>query len=364
MSLAPHSFDQPALTDSPLRFNAGSPLAHAAAAAVLVLAMLGTLVARPAHAGILEAARQRGGVVCGVSEGIGGYSVRDAKGDWSGLAIDFCRALALAAIGKRDAVSFVVLRPQERFSALQSGAIDVLASDADLTSSRDAGHGIRFTEPLMYDGQGFLVRRAHGVTSALELSGSRVCVMADTGDEQGVIDYFAGLKLPIEIVKLEKWSDAVAAYDQKSCHVLSASLSRLAAVKARHAAPADQVILPELAARHATGAFVRQGDEQWFSIVRWTTFALFAAENLGITSANIEQMKASPAPEVRRFLAGGADLCTSLGLAPDWTQRIIRQVGNYGELYDRHFGLKAFRMDRGLNNLAGRGGLHFAPSFR
>lgn len=352
-------------TDAPLHRLAGPQIPGAAAAVVVLLLATSVLVtATAAHAGTLDGIRERGVVTCGVSDGVSGYSTRDAKGAWSGIAIDFCRALALATIGKRDAIKIQPLSPAVRFSALQTGTIDVLASDSGLTSSRDAGHGIRFTQPLLFDGQGFLVRRAHGVTSALELSGSRICVAAQTSDEQGVIDYFAGLKLPIEIVKLEKWPDAVAAYDQKSCHVLSGSVSRLAAVKVNHATPSDQVILPELAQRHAVGGFVRQGDEQWFSIVRWTTFALFAAEDLGITSANIEQMKGSQSPEVRRFLAGGADLCTSLGLTPDWTQRIVKQIGNYGEIYERSFGAKAARMERGLNNLVGKGGLHFAPSFR
>ncbi|MDX2204253.1 MAG: transporter substrate-binding domain-containing protein [Hyphomicrobiaceae bacterium] len=337
-------------------------LAAAAVAALILAALLRP--AASAHAGTLDDVRARGHVACGVSDSASVYAARDGKGEWAGLAVDYCRALALATIGRRDAVRMQPLAAASRFAALQTGAVDVLAGDADLTSSRDTGRNIRFAQPLLFDGQGFLVRRAHGVTSALELSGSRVCVVAETGDEQGVMDYFAGLKLPIEIVKLERWPDAVAAYDQKSCHVLSGSVSRLSAVKAQHAAPADQIILPELAARRAVGPFVRQGDEQWFSIVRWTAFALIAAEDLGISSASIEQAKASPVPEVRRFMAGGADLCMSLGLAPEWTQRIIRQVGNYGEIYERHLGARAARMERGLNNLAGKGGLHFAPSFR
>ncbi len=350
-------------TEHPLHRIEGSLAAFVAAVLVLA-ATLCISASTPANATTLESVRQRGKVTCGVSEGANGFSARDAKGEWVGLGADFCRALALAVIGKKDAVAFEPLKLSERMAALTSGRIDVLASDTGLTSSRDAGHGVRFTQPLLYEGQGFLVRRAHGVTSALELSGSRLCVTAETGDEQGVIDYFTGLKIPVEIVKLERWSDAVAAYDQKSCHVLSASVSRLSAVRAKHASAADQIILPELAARHAVGAFVKQGDEQWFSIVRWTTYALFSAEDLGISSSNVEQMKTSSVPDVKRFLAGGSDLCASLGLAPEWTQRVVKQLGNYGELYERHFGPKAVRMERGLNNLVGKGGLHFAPSFR
>lgn len=313
----------------------------------------------------LEAVRERGDVICGVSEGATGYSTKDAKGDWHGMGVEFCRALAAAVFGSKSAVRFVPLPRDKRAAALRNDDVDLLASDINLTSTTDTVAGLRFAAAFAYDGQGFVVRRSHGVTSALELSGTRLCLASNSGDEQGVLDYFSALKIPVEVVKVERWSDAVQAYEQKSCQALSGSMTRLAAARAQFPTPADHVLLPEMAARFAIGPVVRQGDEQWFSIVRWVAFALLSAENLGVTSANADQLEASPNPEVRRFLSGNSDLCQVLGLAPGWSQKTIKLVGNYGEIYERTLGLKSpLRMPRKLNNLAGKGGLHFAPSFR
>ncbi len=343
----------------------GAKTIAATVAVLLTLVLALALSAVSASAGVLDAVRGRGKLVCGVSDGAYGYSSRDAKGGWHGLGVDYCRALAVAVLGKTDAVQFEVLQRDQWLMAVQSGAVDVLATDASMTSTADTALGVRFPVAISYDGQGFLVRRSHGVTSALELSGNRVCVAALNGEEQGVLDYFASLKIPIELVKLEGWAEAAQAYEQKSCQVLSGSVSRLAAARARLQAPVDHLMLPELAARHAVGPVIKQGDEQWFSIVRWAAYALFAGESLGVNSANADQLKSSPSPEVRRFLAGGVDLCRHLGLQDGWPQKIVRLVGNYAELYERSLGAKSpLRLDRQLNNLVGKGGLHFAPSFR
>jgi len=333
-----------------------------AAAAVLAAGLLAPSAGR---AGVLEDVRTRGYLVCGVSDGPKGYSKLGPDGVWSGISVDFCRALAAAVLGSRDAVKFRVMAPGEALAGLQSGGIDVLSQHVAMTSSRDTAHGIRFPGVLVFDGQGFLVRKAQGVASALELSGARICVMAATADAQGIADYFGALRMPFELSKFETWQDATAAYVNKSCQVLSAGISLLALARQQLADPSEHIILPELAAKQLVGPAVRQGEEDWFSAVRWTIYALIAAEELGVTSANVDSMKATGSPEVRRFLDTDNDLGQRLGFSADWTQRVIRQVGNYGELFERHLGLKSpLKLERRLNNLAVKGGLHYAPSFR
>ena len=226
-------------------------------------------------------------------------------------------------------------------------------------------HGIRFPGVLAFEGQGFMVRRSHGVASALELSGARVCVTAQTADAEGVADYFGALKMPYEIVRLDRWQEAVAAYINKSCQALSAELSVLAQARQQSGEPDKHTILPELASRQPIGPAIRQGDDDWLSVVRWTLFALIAAEELGVASANVDAMKTSKNAKVRRLLGLDMDLGGKLGLGADWTQRVIRQVGNYGELFERNLGLKSpLKLERRLNGLASQGGLHYAPAFR
>ena len=210
-----------------------------------------------------------------------------------------------------------------------------------------------------------MVRRSQNIASALELSGARICISADAAEEQGINDYFSGLKMPMELAKSDKWSDAVMAYADKSCMVLSADVSTLAVARQEMPDGNDHVILPEIAARRPIGPAVRQGDEEWFSIVRWGLYALVAAEELGISAGNVDAAKSLASTEVRRFLGLEVDVGKRLGLSADWTQRIIRQVGNYGELFERHLGQKSpLKLERRLNNLASNGGLHYAPSFR
>ncbi|MBO0742515.1 MAG: amino acid ABC transporter substrate-binding protein [Hyphomicrobiaceae bacterium] len=317
------------------------------------------------QAGVLETVRARDHLVCGVGDGPKGYSTVNAAGVWSGISVDFCRAVAAAVLGDKDAVKFRPVQKAERFSALQSGEIDVLSRDLAITASRDTGFGIRFPGVLVFDGQGFMVRKAQGVASALELSGTRICVLSDGPDAQGIADYFGALRMPFELSKFDKWHDAVAAYTNKSCQVLSANVSRLSLERQHVADPSEQVILPEIAARHLVGPAVRQGDEVWFGVVRWTLYALVAAEELGINSSNVDAMKSSPSAEVRSFLGVDTDTGRRLDLTADWTQRLVRQVGNYGEIFERHLGQKSpLKLERRLNNLAVNGGLHYAPPFR
>jgi general L-amino acid transport system substrate-binding protein len=233
-----------------------------------------------------------------------------------------------------------------------------------MTSSRDTALGIRFPGVLVFSGQGFMVRKSQGVASALELSGTRICVSTETDDAEGVGDYFGALRMPFELSKFEKWQDATMAYVNKGCQVLSADITALALARQQLADSVDHIILPEIAARRAVGPVIRQGDEGWFSIVRWTIYALITAEELGITSANVDVMRGSASARVRRFLGLDTDSGRSLGLAPDWTQRVIRQVGNYGEIFERHIGPKSpLKLERRLNNLAANGGLIYAPAF-
>ncbi len=335
------------------------------AAVTLALAALGWAAEGSAAAGVLETVRSRGHLVCGVGDGPKGFSTLTAEGTWTGISVDFCKALAAAVLGNEASVKFLLVPSSERFSALQSGEIDVLSRNLAMTSSRDTELGIRFPGVLVFDGQGFMVRKSQGVASALELSGARICVLNETGDAQGVADYFGALKMPFDLVKFDKWQGAVAAYTNKACQVLSADLSVLALARQQLAVPENHVILPEIASRQLIGPAVRQGDEAWFSVVRWTIYALIEAEELGITSANVDVMKGSKNAKVRRFLGLDLDLGRRLGLSADWTQRVIRQVGNYGELFERHLGPKSpLKLDRRLNNLASHGGLHYAPAFR
>jgi general L-amino acid transport system substrate-binding protein len=318
-----------------------------------------------ADASVLDAIRARGHVLCGVGDGLKGYSSATGQGTWSGISVDFCRALAAAVLGNKDAVQFRALSNAEHLTALQAAEVDLLSRNVAITSSLDTTQGIRFPGVLVYDGQGFLVRKAQSVSSALELSGARICVTLETADAQGVSDFFSGLKLPVDLQKFEKWADAKTAYATKSCQVLSADISTLAAARQQLPDAAEHIILPELASKQMVGPAVRQGDDDWFSVVRWTIYALIAAEELGITSSNVDAMKGSASAEVRRFLGVDLDFGKRLGLSPDWTQRIIKQVGNYGELFDRNLGLKSpLKLERRLNNLASNGGLHYAPSFR
>jgi general L-amino acid transport system substrate-binding protein len=334
-------------------------------AATLVLAALCFAAECSADAGVLEAARARGHLVCGVPDGPAGYSKLSGDGEWTGIGVDFCKALAAAVLDSKDAVKFQAVPPSDRFATLKSGAIDVLTGEVALAWSHEMEHGIRFPGVLAFEGQGFMVRRSHGVASALELSGARVCVTAQTADAEGVADYFGALKMPYEIVRLDRWQEAVAAYINKGCQALSAELSVLAQARQQSGEPDKHTILPEVASRQLIGPAIRQGDDDWFSTVRWTLYALIAAEELGVTSANVDAMKASKNAKVRRLLGLDMDLGGKLGFGADWTQRVIRQVGNYGELFERNLGLKSpLKLERRLNGLASQGGLHYAPAFR
>jgi general L-amino acid transport system substrate-binding protein len=338
-----------------------------AVSAVLALAafLVGATSRLIAAPSTLTAIRDRGHVVCGVGDGSAGYSTTTPQGVWSGIGVDFCRALAAGVVGSKEAVKFRLLTPQEQIPALRAGEIDVLARYPDTAPGQDAAHGIRIAGVLVHEEQGLMVLRSQNITSALELSGARICVSRETGAGFRLSQYFTGLGMPYELVKFDKWKEAVSAYGDKACQVLSADLPELAGARQTLGDVSEHVILPELVAKRPVGPAVREGDDEWFSVVRWTLYALIAAEELGITSASVDVAKSSPNAAVRRFLGIDMDLGKRLGLRADWTQRIVRQVGNYGELFERHLGQKSpLKLDRRLNNLSSNGGLHYAPSFR
>jgi general L-amino acid transport system substrate-binding protein len=313
----------------------------------------------------LDAIRARGNILCGIGEPEAGFSEINEARVRSGLDVEFCSALAAAILGSKDAVKFWPLAPNDRFKTLQTGDVDVLARGATWTLSRDSELGARFAGVLFYDGQGFLTRRGNAVASVLELSGASICALPGPMGEQGVADFFNAQRMRYQIVTQAHWDDVVKAYAAGDCTVLSGDVSLLASARSKMKQPGDHMILPELITKEPAGPAVRQDDAQWFAVVRWTLMALIEAEELGITSANVDAMRASNEPEVRRFLGLEANLGQALGLPRDWAYQIVKNVGNYGEIFDRTLGARSdLKLARGLNNLWTKGGLMYAMPFR
>jgi general L-amino acid transport system substrate-binding protein len=262
-------------------------------------------------------------------------------------------------------VKYRVVTPANRYQALTAGEVDLLPRASGRTLSRDTELGVRYADTLFHDGQGFLIRRGYAVASILELSGTSVCVMAGTSAAQAVETFFQSRKMRYQPVAAERWSDAVKAYADGACTVLTGDVTVLAAERIRLANPGDHVLMPELISKEMLGPVVRQGDEQWFSIVRWTLAALIAAEELGITSQNVDALRASPNIDIRRFLGLEADLGQGMGLAREWSYQLVKQVGNYGDLFERNIGQKSpLAIERSINNLWTRGGLMSAGPLR
>lgn len=314
----------------------------------------------------VDAIKARGQLVCGVSQGSAGLSLPDSQGRWSGLDVDFCKALAAATLGAPDKVRYVPLSSQQRFPALVSGEIDVLNRNTTVTSGRDAGLGISATAIVFYDGQGFLVPRKLGVRSARELDGAQVCVQPGTNNEQNLVDWFTTHKLKYRPVVIENLVELEKAFYAGRCDVYLSDASTLAASRsARAGHPDDFVILPERINKSPLSPWVREADANWASIVRWTVHAVVAAEELGITSANVDTFLASKDPQVRRLLGVDPGIGKSFQLDERWVYRVIKAVGNYGEIWDRNVGPKTpLKLDRGLNALWNQGGLLYAPPFQ
>ena len=350
------------------------PFIRAVRASFALLAMLAVILApsEPAvglpRSDALDGVRQRGRLVCGVQHDQPGFATRDAQGRWSGLEVDFCVALAAVVLGRKEAVDFRLLAPTQRFSALKAGEIDLLAARTTWTMSRDSALGLRFAATLLYDGQAMMVRRRQGVASTLELSGGSICALAGHNGDQTVTDYFAERRMRLRgLVTADSWDTLVKAYQANQCVGLAGDATELARTQAAMKDSAEHVILPERLTLEPVGVMVREGDERWFSAVRWTMAALVAAEEAGITQATIEGLDQSSngTLAVRRLLGLEADLGQAIGLPRDWARQAIRSVGNYGEIYDRSFGAKApLRMVRGFNQLWSKGGLMLAPPLR
>ena len=314
---------------------------------------------------ILDAVRSRGQVVCGVSEHAPGFSEVNGRGTWSGLDVEFCSALAAAVFGNKDAVKFLSLTSGDKFKALQNNEVDVLMGATAWTLTRDTELGARFAAVLYYDGQGFIVPRNHSISSVLELSGASICVLPGSSDESAVVDFFGSRKMRYQLITSERWEDLVKTYASGGCTVLTGDVSLLAYERSRLANGTEHMLLPEFISKEPLGPAVQTGHDGWFSIVRWTFMALVAAEELGITSSNVDMMKASPSRDVRRFLGLEADLGAPLGLPRDWAYQIVRQVGNYGEIFERTLGQGSqLKLERGLNNIWSKGGLMYSEPLR
>ena len=334
--------------------------------AVLGLGALAALAGTAdAETTTLDAIRARGYLLCGIGEVQAGFSQASPAGERSGLDVDFCTALASAVFGSKDAVKFWPLSANDRFKALQSGDVDVLARGATWTLSRDTELGARFTDVLFYDGQGFLTRRGNAVASALELSGATVCALPGAMGEQGVAEYFGAQRMRYQIVARDSWDDLLKDYSAGSCTVLTGDVSLLAVARSKFRTPGDHIILPELITKEPLGPAVRQDDAQWFGVVRWTLMALVEAEELGLTKENVDAQRAATEPSIRRFLGLEANLGQALGLPRDWAYQVVKNVGNYGEIFDRNLGAKSeLKLARGLNNLWTKGGLMYSMPFR
>ncbi len=331
----------------------------------LLALVLTWVMAGAAFGGTLDAVKKKGYVNAGVSGKVTGFSAPDAKGVWTGMDVDFVRAVAAAIFDDPTRARFTPVAFKESFTALQSGEIDILARNTTWTFQRDAKLGLEFVGTLFYDGQGFLVPKKLGVKSALELNGASVCTQSGTTTELNLADYFSSHKMTYKPVVYESADEATVIYDTGRCDVYTTDTSALASRRTALSNPKDHIILPEIISKEPLGPAVRQGDQQWSDIVRWTLFALITAEELGVNSKNLEEMKKSANPAVRRFLGVGTDFGRHLGLTGDWACRIIRHVGNYAEIFDRNVGPDtALGLERGVNALWNAGGLMYAPPVR
>lgn len=333
----------------------------------LVLAVF-SLCANCVNASTIDDVKARGRLNCGVTQGLAGFSSADSQGNWTGLDADFCRAVAAVIFGDGTKVSFVPLSSKQRFTALQSGEIDVLSRVSTWTMQNDTALGISFVGVIYYDGQGLMVRKKLEVQSALELSGAEVCTNTGTTTELNIADFFRSRAMPYKIVAFEKSDEALKAYEAERCDVYSTDASSLSSQRQKLSNPDDHVILPELISKEPLAPAVRQNDPKWANLVRWTLFALINAEELGVTKDNAGTL-ASPtsdaAPGVRRLLGGEGDFGAPLGAGKGWALQAITAVGNYGEIFDRNLGMQSpLKIDRAQNKLWNKGGILFAPPIR
>jgi general L-amino acid transport system substrate-binding protein len=328
--------------------------------------------AAAAQATTLETVKQRGKLLCGVTTGLAGFGAPNDQGQWAGLDIDLCKAVAAAVFGDPSKVEFKPLNAEQRFTALQSGEVDMLARNSTWTMSRDTQLGLDFVAVNYYDGQGFMVKKELGVKSALELKGATVCVQEGTTTEKNLGDFDKANNLGMQPVKFKENDQARGAYDEGRCDAYTTDASGLAGERTALKNPDDNIILPEIISKEPLGPVVRHGDNQWGDIVRWTHNAMLVAEEKGITQANVDEVKAKNGtdnanadPEIQRMLGITDKMGEGTGLSNDWAYNIIKAVGNYGEVFDRNVGPKTpLKLERGLNALWTKGGLQYAPPIR
>jgi len=317
-----------------------------------------------ASAQTLKKVKDRGSLICGVSQGLPGFSNPDDKGNWTGFDVDFCRAIAAALLNDAGKVKFTPLSAKDRFEPLKTGDIDLLSRNTTWTLSRDVAYG-NFAGVTYYDGQGFMVRKALKVNSALELTGASVCTQTGTTTELNLADYFRANNMKYEVIAFGTADETVKAYEAGRCDAFTTDVSQLYAEKLKLVNPNDHVILPDIVSKEPLGPLVRHGDDQWFDVVKWTHFAMLNAEELGVSSKTVDEAMKSNQPEIRRLLGVEGNFGEQLGLSKDWVVRIVKQVGNYGEVFDRNVGAGSkLGISRGLNRLWTKGGIQYAPPIR
>jgi general L-amino acid transport system substrate-binding protein len=318
-----------------------------------------------AQAATIDDVKAKGVVQCGVNTGLAGFSESDGDGNWTGFDVDYCRAMAAAIFNDPDAVVFKPLEASDRFLALRSGEIDILARNSAWTMTRDTSLGFAFTGVSYYGGQGFMTRKSLGIASALELSGAKICVRSGTTTELNLTNYFTSNNMDYELIVFNSQPEVRAAYDSDGCDAYSMSASALYTTRLTLTNPDDHVVLPEIISKEPLGPAVRQGDVQWFNIVKWVHFALLNAEELGITQDNVEEMKESENEDVRRLLGVDGSFGEGIGLGNDWAANVIEALGNYGEIFQRNVGAESeLGIARGLNALWNDGGIQYAPPIK
>src|SRR5205814_1755681 len=336
--------------------------------AVVLAGFAATLgLAMPAQAGpTLDKVKQAGSLTCGVQAGTPGFGQPDSQGKYSGFNIDICRAISAAVFGDPDKVKYVPLTAQQRFTALQSGEVDILWNNTTVTLSRDTQLGLNFAPVVFYDGQGFMVPKKLGVKTAKELNGATICVSPGTTTELNLADYFRGNKMEFKPVVIEKVDELYAAFFSGRCDVVTGDASALAAQRTGRASnPDDYIVLTERISKEPLAPVVRHGDEEWHDIVDWVVYALFEAEEKGITQKNLDEMAKSDSPDIKRMLGATPGMGKALNLDEKWAYNAVKLVGNYGEIFDKHLGLGSpLKLERGYNNLWSKGGLIYAMPIR
>ncbi len=329
-----------------------------------MVAVAGVAFAAAASAATLDDVKAKGHIQCGVSQGLPGFSNADDSGNWTGLDVDMCRAVAAAVFGDSNAVKFTPLSAKQRFTALASGEVDILSRNTTWTMTRDTQLGLNFAGVNYYDGQGMMVPTSLGVTSALELDGANICTNTGTTTELNITDYFRANGMSFNLVAFEKADEVVAAYDAGRCDVYTTDRSGLAAQRGKLTAPDSHMVLSEIISKEPLGPVVRQGDDQWFNIVRWSLNAMINAEEMGVSSANVNNLKfdGSITPAVARLIGKEGNFGEELGLSNDWAYNILMQVGNYAESYEAN--VTPLGLARGVNALWSDGGILYAAPIR